>query len=169
MGLLSTRQKTSNISVGMYPPTDGLALMWHILIKLSSEQSRWTVTKNVNIHDCVKLRGGFSQLSFMYLLFSFNIFLITHFRVVLSFEPPLDRNNIQERKRYAETIDFFLVLTGLSAGTYAPFEVTQNLKLLNILLLTSPRHVFDWRLHLIASYRRISTKSPPHFCLSCRV
>ena len=33
--------------------------------------------------------GGFSQLSFMYVLFSFNIFLITHFRVVLSFHPHL--------------------------------------------------------------------------------
>ena len=36
--------------------------------------------------------GGFSQLSFIYVLFSFNIFLIPHFRVVLSFEPPLDHN-----------------------------------------------------------------------------
>ena len=51
------------------------------------------VTKNgCNVHDCVKLRRSFSQLSFLYLLFSFYIFLITHFRVVLSFQPPLDHN-----------------------------------------------------------------------------
>ena len=37
--------------------------------------------------------GGFSQLSFMDVLFSFNIFLITHFRVVLSFQLPFDNNN----------------------------------------------------------------------------
>ena len=36
--------------------------------------------------------GGFSQLSFINVLFPFNIFIITHFRVVLSFEPPLDHN-----------------------------------------------------------------------------
>ena len=54
-----------------------------------SEQSRQAVTKNGNIHDC-KPRRGFFQLSFMYILFSFNIFLTTHFRDVLSFEPPLD-------------------------------------------------------------------------------
>ena len=38
--------------------------------------------------------GGFTQLSFMYVLFSFNLFLITHFRVVLSFQPPLDHNTL---------------------------------------------------------------------------
>ena len=75
-------------------PTDGLAFMWHIPAKLSSAQSRRAVTKNgCNVHDCVKLRRGFSQLSFMHVLFSFNIFLITHFRVVLSFQPPIDHNN----------------------------------------------------------------------------
>ena len=42
---------------------------------------------DVNIHDCVKPRRGFSRLSFMYVLFSFNIFLITHFQVLLSPEP----------------------------------------------------------------------------------
>ena len=39
----------------------------------------------------VKLRRGFSQLSFVYVLFALNIFLITYFCVVSSFEPPLDR------------------------------------------------------------------------------
>ena len=74
-------------------PTDGLALMWHIPATLSSAQSRQAVIKNgCNVHDCVKLRRGFSQLSFMYVLFSFNIFLITHFRAVLSFETPLEHN-----------------------------------------------------------------------------
>ena len=40
-------------------------------------------------------RRGVSQLSFLNVLFSFNIFLITHFRVVLSFEPFLDHNRNQ--------------------------------------------------------------------------
>ena len=40
----------------------------------------------------IKLRTGFSQLSFVYVLFAFNIFLITNFCVVSSFEPPLDHN-----------------------------------------------------------------------------
>ena len=38
----------------------------------------------------VKLRRGFSQLSFVYVLSAFNIFLITYFCVVSSFVPPLD-------------------------------------------------------------------------------
>ena len=49
---------------------------------------------DVMFHDFVKLGRGFSQLSFMYVLFSFNIFFITHFRVVLSFRPPLDHNTL---------------------------------------------------------------------------
>ena len=40
----------------------------------------------------LKLRRGLSQLSFVYVLFAFNIFLITYFWVVSSFEPPLDHN-----------------------------------------------------------------------------
>ena len=40
----------------------------------------------------VKQRRGFSQLSFVYVLFSFNIVLIAYFRVVLSIEPLLDHN-----------------------------------------------------------------------------
>ena len=52
------------------------------------------VTKNgSNVHDCAKLRRGFSLLLFMYVKLSFNIFLISHFRVVLSFQPPLDYDN----------------------------------------------------------------------------
>ena len=47
----------------------------------------------------VKLRRGLSQLSFVNVLFSFNIFLITYFYVVLSFEPPLDHNNKQHEER----------------------------------------------------------------------
>ena len=39
----------------------------------------------------VKLRG-FSLLSFVYVSFAFNIFLITYFCVVSSFGPPLDHN-----------------------------------------------------------------------------
>ena len=38
--------------------------------------------------------GVFSQLSFTHVLFSFKIFHITLFRVVLSFEPPHDHNNL---------------------------------------------------------------------------
>ena len=74
-------------------PTDGLALRWDIPDKLSSVLSRRAVTMNgCNVHDCVNLRRGFSQLSFMYVLFSFSISFITHFRVVLSFQPPLEHN-----------------------------------------------------------------------------
>ena len=76
-------------------PKDGLALMWHIPAKLSSAQSRRAVAKYAcNIHDCFKPRRSFFQLSFLYILFSFNIFLITHFRVVLSFQSPFDHNTI---------------------------------------------------------------------------
>ena len=42
----------------------------------------------------VKLRRGFSQLSFEYVLFAFNIFLIAYFCVVSSFEPPLTITHI---------------------------------------------------------------------------
>ena len=76
-------------------PTDELALMWPIPAKLSSVQSRRSRhQERINVHDCVKLRRGFFQLSFLYVLFSFNIFFITYFRVVLSFQPPLDHNNM---------------------------------------------------------------------------
>ena len=68
------------------PPCDIYRLS-SLLISLGE-----AVTKNGNIRECVKLRRGFSLLSFIHVLFSFNIFLITHFRVMLSFEPPLDHN-----------------------------------------------------------------------------
>ena len=42
----------------------------------------------------VKLRWGFSQLVFVYVLFSFNIFLITYSCVMSSFEPPLGHSTI---------------------------------------------------------------------------
>ena len=51
----------------------------------------------------VKLRRGFSQLSFVYVLFSFNIFLITYFCVVSSFEPPLDHNSDKDKTRALHT------------------------------------------------------------------
>ena len=97
-------------------PTDGLVLMWHIPAKLSSEQSQQAVTENGNIHDCVKLRRGFSQLSFMYVLFSFNIFLITHFWVVLSFEPPLD-HQISVGVIYIFSISSHMSLVGQPIST----------------------------------------------------
>ena len=62
------------------------------IYRLSSLLSNLGAVTDVNIHDLVKLRRGFSQLSFIYVLFSFNIFFITHFWVVLSFKPPLDHN-----------------------------------------------------------------------------
>ena len=64
----------------------GHALMCDIQAKLSSAQSRASCHQNgCNVHDCIKLWRVFFQLSFLYILFSFNIFPITHFRVVLSF------------------------------------------------------------------------------------
>ena len=60
-----------------------------------------SVAQGCNVHDCVKLRKGFSQLSFMYVLFSINIFFITHFRVVLSFQPSLDHNRNQIKPLYS--------------------------------------------------------------------
>ena len=62
------------------------------LSSLLSSLGETSPRTDANIHDCVKLRKGFSQLLFMYVLFSFNIFLITHFQVVLSFELPFDHN-----------------------------------------------------------------------------
>ena len=50
----------------------------------------------------VKLRRSFSQLSFVYVLFAFNIFLITYFCVVSSFEPPLD-HKLATRMRWILT------------------------------------------------------------------
>ena len=50
--------------------------------------------KAVVIFLIVKLRRGFSQLPFVYVLFAFNIFLITYFCVVSSFEPPLDHYKV---------------------------------------------------------------------------
>ena len=41
----------------------------------------------------VKLRKSFSHLSFVCVLFSFNVFLITYFCAVSSFEPPLHHNS----------------------------------------------------------------------------
>ena len=57
--------------------------------------------------NIVKLKRGFSELSFVYVVFSFNIFLITYFCVVSSFEPPLDHNTIVSR-------DHIIVLSTLS-------------------------------------------------------
>ena len=81
---------------------------------LSSAQSQQALTKNVNIHDCDKLRRCFSQLSFMYVLFSFNIFLITYFRVVLSFEPPIDHNTVLIQTIQFSISTVFFVYTQLN-------------------------------------------------------
>ena len=73
------------------------------------------VTKNgCNVHDCIKLRRGFSMLSFIYVLFSFNIFLIPHFRVVFSFQPPLDHNTVKCK----------LLRPGFELGDSSPFKTT---------------------------------------------
>ena len=48
----------------------------HVTYTFFSEQSRRAVTKNGNIHDCVKLSRGFSQLLLMYVLF-FSIYFLS--------------------------------------------------------------------------------------------
>ena len=78
-------------------PIDGLVLMWHIPTELSSVQSRFSLTLSESLPRAViflivKLRRGLSLLSFVCVLFAFNIFLITYFCVVSSFEPHLDHN-----------------------------------------------------------------------------
>ena len=84
-------------------PIDGLVLMWRIPTELSSAQtqsrtqSRFCLSEPLPgavIFLIVKLMRVFSLLSFVYILFAFNIFLITYFCVVSSFEPPLDHNTI---------------------------------------------------------------------------
>ena len=87
---------TSCLTVGM-SPIDGLVLMWHIPTEPSSvqSQSRFCLSESLPsavIFLIVKPWRGFSQLSFVYVLFAFNIFLIRCFCVVSSFEPPLDHN-----------------------------------------------------------------------------
>ena len=51
-----------------------------------------------------------------------------------------------------------------------PFRMSQNLELVNFLRLTSPWPAFHWRLHPLASCRRLPKghKSFPIFRLSCR-
>ena len=74
----------------------------------SRTQSRFCLSESlprVVIFLMIKLRRGFSQLSFVYVLFAFNIFLISYFCVVSSFEPPLDPNNVKGsfKKFFAHT------------------------------------------------------------------
>ena len=67
------------LSVGV-SPIDGLVLMWHIPTKLSSSQSRFCLSESLPravIFLIVRLERGFSQQSFVYVLFAFNIFLIS--------------------------------------------------------------------------------------------
>ena len=79
--------------------------MGHIPTELSSAQSQSQTQSRTQSRFClckslprvvifliVKLVRGFSQLSFVYVLFTFNIFLTAYFCVVSSFEPPLDHN-----------------------------------------------------------------------------
>ena len=57
----------------------------------SRTQSRFCLSESLPralIFLIVKLGRGFSLLSLVYVLFAFNIFLITYFCVVSSFEPP---------------------------------------------------------------------------------
>ena len=81
-----------------------------------SAQSRRAVTKNrCNVHDCIKLGRGFSQLSFMYVLFSFNICFYLSFpsRVIISPPPPVDHNRtFGNSDRYAVwTVWIFLIFS----------------------------------------------------------
>ena len=83
-------------------PIDGLVLMWNIPTELSSaqSQSRFCLSESLPraiIFLIVKLRRGFSQLSFVYVLFALNIFLITYFCIVSSYEPPLHHNTLPPR------------------------------------------------------------------------
>ena len=71
--------------------TDEPPTMWHIPAKVSSAQSQWAVNKN-RCNSCVKLRRGFSQLSFMYVLLSVNIFLSLISESCYHFQPPLSHN-----------------------------------------------------------------------------
>ena len=83
--------------------------MWHIPTELSSAQTQSRSQSQTQSRFClyeplpravifliVKLGRGFSQLSFVYILFAFKIFLITYFCVVSSFEPPLDHHNSRD-------------------------------------------------------------------------
>ena len=88
--------QTNDLCVGI-SLIDGLILMWHIPTEISSAQmqSQFYLSKSIPrevIFLIVKLRRGFSQLLFVYVLFAFNIFLIPYFCVMSSFGPPLDHN-----------------------------------------------------------------------------
>ena len=63
------------------------------LVSVQSQSSLSEPLPRAAIFLIVKLRRGFSHVSFVYVLFPFSIFLITYFCVVSSFEPPLDHNS----------------------------------------------------------------------------
>ena len=65
---------------------------WTVSVQSQSQRSLSELLRRVVIFLIVKLRRGFSLLSFVFVLFAFNIFLITYFCVMSSFEPPLDHN-----------------------------------------------------------------------------
>ena len=101
-------------------PIDGLVLMWHIPMELSSAQSQSQLQSQTQSWFClsellpcavifliVKLRRGFSQLSVVYVRFAINIFLITYFCDVSSFEPPLDNNTMDYGDGYTCSIQYF--------------------------------------------------------------
>ena len=73
----------------------------------------------------VKLRRGFSLLSFVYVLFAFNIFLITYFCVVSSFEPPLDHNIIGFFLFFAIKITYTLIFSLIKIFYMPPFLITE--------------------------------------------
>ena len=139
--------KTKETSLPYYlsvrvSPIDGLVLMWHIPTELSSawSQTQSQCSRSLSeplpravIFLIVKLRKGFSQLLFVYVVFSFNIFLFTYFCVVSSFELPLDHNTIH---CWWETswMHIFLkrIRAGLNINRFAqnlnPLHISYNVK-----------------------------------------
>ena len=85
-GSLGSLRKHSQCKTSPFPSPQNLRPCAFFATLKRNKQTRRAGTNNGNIHDYVKLRRSFSQLSFMYVLFSFNVFFNTHFRVMLSFE-----------------------------------------------------------------------------------
>ena len=64
-----------------------------VAVSVLSQSSLSKSLPSAVIFLIVKFGRGFSRQSFVYVLFAFNIFLITYFCVVSSFEPPLPDHN----------------------------------------------------------------------------
>ena len=120
--------------------------MWHIPAKLSSAQSRWSVTKNGNIHDCVNLRRDFSsyRLSMYYFLSIYFLSLISescyHLNLPLTITITLiifwlDLTEKKKRKFVSTNVNLlgmykktraFFVVECYDKGTYASKKLIKN-------------------------------------------